>query len=426
MSVDLHPHQIKVLEKLDNGKILCGDVGTGKSITSVAYFFLKECQGGIKLNGKGDWVEMKTPKDLYILTTANKRDKKDWEVELARFGLNGKSRENNFGHINVVVDSWNNIEKYINVKDAFFILDEQRLVGYGKWSKSFIKISKNNRWILLTATPGDQWIDYMVAFIGNGYYKNKTDFVSQHVVYTPRVRYDKIQKYLGQAKLARLRKQILVEMPYDRKTERHRKSLFVGYDHDSYDFAVTKRKNPYDKTPIRDISGLCAILRKIVCTESERLDEILKVLKDKPQSIIFYNYDYELDILRGLSKHGYKVSEYNGHKHQALPHGKKWVYLVQYTAGAEGWNCITTDTIIFYSLNYSYRMTHQSEGRIDRLNTPFINLYYYYIRSNAPIDVGVWKALKMKKKFNEKSFTESYLGKDPFNEHSKTEKSIAA
>ena len=47
---------------------------------------------------------------------------------------------------------------------------------------------------------------------------------------------------------------------------------------------------------------------------------------------------------------------------------------------------------------------HQSAGRIDRLNTPFTDLYYYHLKTRSGIDLAIAKALKEKRKFNESSF----------------------
>jgi superfamily II DNA or RNA helicase len=139
-----------------------------------------------------------------------------------------------------------------------------------------------------------------------------------------------------------------------------------------------------------------------------RIEKIHELLQEHPKAIIFYNYDYELEILRKYcedTKYGY--AEWNGHKHEEVPIGDKWLYLVQYRAGAEGWNCITTDTIIFYSLTYSYKDSVQAAGRIDRMNTPFVDLNYFYLISSSKIDLAISKCLRGKKNFNEKSFIEN-------------------
>jgi hypothetical protein len=123
------------------------------------------------------------------------------------------------------------------------------------------------------------------------------------------------------------------------------------------------------------------------------------------RAIIFYNYDYELDILLGVAENiDIPYAEWNGHKHQPIPDTDSWVYLVQYTAGAEGWNCIKTNCIIFWSQTYSYKALVQACGRIDRLNTPFIDLYFYHMKSKSSIDRAITKALEHKKEFNAGSF----------------------
>ena len=109
-------------------------------------------------------------------------------------------------------------------------------------------------------------------------------------------------------------------------------------------------------------------------------------------------------LLDMAKRNNYNIAEWNGHNHEDIPKTSTWVYIVQYTAGAEGWNCIETDTIIFYSQNYSYKVITQSAGRIDRLNTPFTDLNYYHLYSMSPIDLAIKKAFDCKKDFNEKRF----------------------
>ena len=387
---------------MKNGCILCGGVGSGKSRTSLAYYFLE--QGGV-LNS-GSYIPLKNtkPQDLYIITTARKRDTKEWESELSPFLLSTNQSCNYYSN-KVVVDSWNNISKYSDVNGAFFIFDEQRVVGSGAWVKSFLKIAKQNKWILLSATPGDTWQDYIPVFIANGFYKNRSEFTREHIVYKRFSKFPQVDRYLGTGKLIRLRNDILVNMEFGRKTVSHHEDVFTSYDISKYKDIIKRRWNIWEDKPIENAAEFCYALRKIVNADESRQVALCEILEKHPRVIIFYNFDYELDILRNLpTDPDVEIAEWNGHKHQPVPDGDKWIYLVQYTAGAEGWNCIRTDTIIFYSQNYSYKVMVQASGRIDRLNTPYQDLYYYHLKSRSGIDLAISRALAEKKQFNETKF----------------------
>jgi len=404
VSIKLFDYQLKAVQQMKNGCILCGGVGSGKSLTALSYYYL---QNGGELSSLigGDYIPMDNPpKDLYIITTARKRDTLEWEGELSPFLLSTNPEVNLYSN-KVVVDSWNNISKYVNVTGAFFIFDEQRVIGKGVWVKSFLKITKNNDWILLSATPGDTWQDYIPVFIANGFYKNRTEFTREHIVYSHFTKFPKIDRYIGTGKLLKLRRSILVDMDFKRETIPHHEDIYVSYDIETYKKVSRTRWNPYKNEPIKNASELCYVWRRIVNSDESRQVAVLEIFEKHPKVIIFYNFDYELEILRNL---GYgpkvKIAEWNGHKHEPIPNSKSWVYLVQYSAGCEGWNCITTDTIIFYSQNYSYKVMVQAAGRIDRLNTPYTDLYYYHLKSRSGIDLAISKALKEKKNFNETKF----------------------
>ena len=401
MTMKLREHQVGALDKMKTGCILCGGVGSGKSITSLSYYYLQNGGSSNFLDG-GEYVKMRRPKDLYIITTARKRDTGEWEKELAPFGMNPDSSISLYKNQNVVIDSWNNIKKYAGVTDAFFIFDEQRVVGYGAWTKAFLKITRGNEWILLSATPGDTWTDYIPVFIANGFFKNKTEFNDNHVEFERFCKFPKIKCYHNTGRLIRLRNNILIPMDFERATVQHHEDVWVEYDIPAYKQVMKDRWNILEDKPIETASELCYLLRKIVNCDQSREVAVLEIMEKHPRAIIFYNFDYELDILKSLIyPEGTEVAEWNGHQHQAIPQGERWVYLVQYTAGAEGWNCTYTDTIVFYSQNYSYKIMVQSAGRIDRLNTTYKDLYYYHIKSHSGIDHGIARALKNKKKFNE-------------------------
>ena len=402
--VTLYPYQLDALRRMKNGCILCGGVGSGKSRTGLAYYYVLN-EGKIAPSDQSPYTSMCVPpKDLYIITTARKRDTKEWETELAPFQLSTDPSRTPYTN-KVVVDSWNNVHKYENVEKAFFIFDEQRVVGKGAWVKSFLKICKANQWILLSATPGDSWLDYIPVFIANGFYKNRTEFMREHVVRNTAVRFFKVDRYLSTGKLLRLRREILVDMDFKRPTESHHEYIYCDYDILGYKDVIRRRWDPFNNAPIENAAMFCYILRKIANTAADRQLKLLEILEQHPRAIIFYNYDYELEILRNLEYgYGVQVAEWNGHKHEPIPKGNKWVYFVQYSAGAEGWNCTTTDTIIFYSQTYSYKTLEQAAGRIDRLNTPFHDLYYYHLKSRSSIDISIGRALSTKKQFNERKF----------------------
>lgn len=404
MSIALYDYQIKSIQNMKNGCILCGGVGSGKSRTALAYYYLQEGGESNSLSG-GEYIPMgDPPRDLYIITTARKRDTLEWEGELSPFLLSTHKDVNLYSNT-VVIDSWNNIKKYADVSGGFFIFDEQRVVGSGTWVKTFLKITKKNKWILLSATPGDTWQDYIPVFVANGFYKNRTEFIREHVIYARFSKYPKIDRYINTGRLLRLRNNILVDMDFKRKTIAHHEDIYVKYDVAKYKDAIRNRWDIYKNEPIQQASGLCYILRRIVNEDVSRQVALLEIFEKHPKMIVFYNFDYELDILKKLY-YGEKVeiAEWNGHSHQPVPQSDKWIYLVQYTAGCEGWNCITTDTIVFFSQNYSYKIIEQASGRIDRLNTPFKELYYYHLKTRSGIDLAISKALSQKKKFNERKW----------------------
>lgn len=395
MAISLYKHQEEALKKMKNGCILCGGVGSGKSRTALAYYFT--LYGG-QLR---PYKQMKKPADLYIITTARKRDQFEWDGDMIPF-LMSTNPECNKGSQKVVVDSWNNIKKYQKVYGAFFIFDEQRVVGSGAWVKAFLDITRKNKWILLSATPGDKWEDYIPVFVANGFYKNKSEFVRDHIIYSRFSKFPKVDRYLGTGKLLRLRNELLVDMDFERDTVQHHEDVYVYYDISAYKDLFRNRWNIWKDEPIKNAGELCYCLRKVVNQDTSRQIALLEIFEKHPRLIVFYNFDYELEIITNLYfGEDVEIAQWNGHAHQPVPEGKKWVYLVQYTAGAEGWNCIKTDTIVFYSQNYSYKVMIQASGRIDRLNTLYKDLYYYHLKSRSGIDLAISKALKSKKKFNE-------------------------
>lgn len=401
--VEMDPHQIEAVRRLRNRGILRADVGAGKSRIAI-YYHLLGCGGSVRIKGRGEDNPPSNPRPLYIITTAKKRDTLEWEAELAVFGMQ-TGEDGGWNKAPVVVDSWNNIKKYEKVHGASFIFDEQRLVGSGAWVKAFYRIARKNRWIILTATPGDDWRDYIPVFVANGFYRSKAEFLRMHAVYNTYATYPKIDRWVDEERLEKFRKAVLVEVDYATHTKRHLVTKPTEFDLELFDLVKEKRWNPWEDEPIKDAGEMFRLMRRVSNEHSSRVGVINSLYTENPRLIVFYNFNYELDILREWCKdNSVLFAEWNGHKHEEVPKAERWVYLVQYTAGSEGWNCVTTDTIVFYSLPYSYKAFKQAQGRIDRMNTPFTELFYYVLRNQSWIDQHVWRALMRKKTFNESAY----------------------
>lgn len=409
MNIELGLHQRDALNRIRNGCILHGGVGSGKSRTALAYYYIQN--GGVIKPIDDDWVKLSTkmnnPRDLYIITTAKKRDTLEWDGEMTPFLLS-TNPEVSYYKNKVIVDSWNNIGKYKDIHDAFFIFDEQRVVGSGAWVKAFLKIARHNSWILLSATPGDTWSDYIPVFIANGFYRTRTEFKEQHIIYRPFTKFPQIDHYVNTGRLIRLRDRILIDMDFERNTVQHHEFIETSYDKAAYRNILKMRWNPWRDAPIETPGEFCQCLRRVVGESTSRQLAILELFEQHPKMIVFYNFDYERELLLNMFSPMVDVAEWSGHKHQPVPTSDSWVYLVQYNAGAEGWNCITTDTIVFYSENYSYKMMEQASGRIDRMNTRFIDLWYYHLTSKSSIELAIRRALVAKKQFNETRFVGRY------------------
>ena len=405
MTVVYRPEQIQAVRQLKNGSILAGGVGSGKTLASLAWYLTSVCNAAsFKKGGSLTKKRVKSSPTLYVITTAKKRDSLEWEEEAARLGLS-TDPDCSFTGSRIVVDSWNNIGKYSDREHAVFFFDEQRASGSGRWVKEFLKITRKNTWLLLSATPGDVWMDYLPVFMAHGFFRTRTEFMEDHVIFDRFAKYPKVKRYIGEAKLQRLRRSILVEMPVERHTTRERETVYCDYDRDLYKWVVKNRMDPWTEEPLRDAGGVCRILRKVVSDNDWRSEQAKRILSSNERVIVFYNYNYELDrILAVAESLGLPTAQWNGHRHDTIPGGDRWIYICQYTSAAEGWNCTSTDTVLFWSLNYSWRVTEQCEGRIDRLNTPYSRLKYYFLESHSSIDEAVRRSLSSKKVFNERAF----------------------
>ena len=215
----------------------------------------------------------------------------------------------------------------------------------------------------------------------------------------------------------KFKKEILVNMDDDKATKQWHIDLTCSYDPVLYNAYADSRWNFEEDMPIMNASKLVYMLRKVCNSDPSRLEKLYEICQSHPKLIIFYQFDYERDLITCmLSFKGIPYAEYNGHIHQPIPTGDRWAYVV-HLSSSEGWNCIETDTVVFYSLSYSYRAYVQACGRTDRRTTPFQDLYYYRLKSASKIDKAIMDAHRRKKKFNEANWVkkQGYGPKKPEN-----------
>lgn len=387
---DLHldKGQTQAIQDLRSGFILRGGVGSGKSRTSLAYILTSEYNG----------------RDIYIITTAKKRDTHEWDQEAAILGwqVDGPCWDN----MTLTIDSWNNTKKYKDVKNAFFIFDEQKTSGGGAWAKTFLKIAKSNGWLLLSATPGDRWMDFWPIFVANGFYKNKTEFLDQHVMFRPFTTFPQISGYKHVKKLEFLLRSISVGIDVEKHVTWHEEDVYCDYNRALYQQIVKTRCDPKTLEPYDSMTGMVWGLRRLVNGSQGRLEALERVCRDHERVIVFYTTNFELEMLgHWLNKNDILWHQYNGQVHEPIPNTRRrWVYLVNYMSGAEGWECASADTVVLFSTNYSWRTLEQCKGRIDRRNTPWDILYAYHFVSIAPIDKAIRTANHNKEMFNEQAW----------------------
>lgn len=406
--VNLRQFQHECVQALRSGKVLAAGVGAGKSIMALYWYVTKCCTVRTSHNANGELFQiMPGSPDLVIITTAKKRDNHEWDDELYRYALHQGENSKKMGRVHVTIDSWNNITKYVDTS-AVFIFDEQRAIGSGAWSKAFVRIARRNPWVMLSATPADTWSDWCPIFVADGFYRNRTEFFRRHAVYSRYTKYPRIDRWIDEDYLNRCRDRVLVTCEVPRETERVVHQLTCAYDKETVRKAMKTRWNPETEEPFLNATELCFYLRRVIDTDPTRLSYAAHVVRDHRKVIIFYTLRAELEqILKLEEVTGVPVYQYNGGRHDDLPQGNSWVYAVQFQAGSEGWNCTSCNTVLYWSLPYSYKQAEQAAGRIDRLDTSYKTLNYYIMRSFAPLDLGIIRALRNKENFNASGFLRS-------------------
>lgn len=381
MAVTFKDYQKRAINQMHNGCILCGGVGAGKSLTSLGYIDKVYPSGTV-----------------YIITPARKRNTGEWFDDI---------RKNDMDETRFVVDSWNNLSKYKDVKDAFFLFDEQKVSGKGTWAKSLIRIAKSNQWILLSATPGDTYDDYATVLIANGFVRNRTTWYDEYCV-TKSQPFFHIVDHKNKDVIDMMIRRIFIKMDYQSDKKRIERVIPIQARSAGEEKEILMtHKAPGAQMPFTTFAAAIAYVRMNCYDKSKKTEALRKIIEKHKKIIVFYNFLSEkLEIERAAIDANVTINFYNGQRHDPIPDTDEWVYGVQYNSGAEAWNCITTNAMVFYSPNYSYKTMEQAHGRIDRVNSPYECLYYYMLLNELNIDNKVMNALSSKKDFNEKMLEE--------------------
>ena len=112
-----------------------------------------------------------------------------------------------------------------------------------------------------------------------------SQLIRSHVIFNRFVKYPKVEAYIDTWKLTENRQKILVHMHYEKKTKHVIKLMYASYDESLYKFVSEKRWNVYTDKPIKNISELCYVWRKIVNDDKSREDIIGRIIEEKRKVI---------------------------------------------------------------------------------------------------------------------------------------------
>lgn len=440
----LYDYQKKIVDDLKDfdSSALFLDVGTGKSITSLALYEQKQLQG-------------KCNKLLIICLCAKinewKCDCEKWFPFSKTIVLDGKKNSKldfEYGNFDIAIinfeKTWRNDDLFLVNKNYYIIVDESH-----KIKESTTKVGKFMRQLafltpykcILTATPmGNGYIDlynqlYFIGLLDISLTMFKEKYCNEQLVYFPGMKpFKKIVSYRNTEYLDKLVNKYA--RYYERKIDDDLvpSEIVIPFELDK-NYNKIARDRVYEDISLDKVTskrlGLKALcsgtlmgkalvdpngnLDRLYRLNTYKLDWVKSFLEDfKDRVVIFYMYDHQRDQLYDMiSKIKRPVARYcaDYKEEKIFNENDDAVVLVQYKSGSTGIDWLKQSYVsIFYSLPDSYIDFYQAKGRLNRVGQTKKPLYYLLVaKGKNSVDELNYNALKNKTDFNDEWFETNFV-----------------
>ena len=418
----LYQYQEDYLAKLPASCIMAADLGTGKTLMSLAH-----------------WQRRQTGHKLLIVAPASKIRTGDWKQEAARWFSGDpdhfvpvpNSDGRSLAHPYIEYISYESLRlmdratkrprhwQFTAARNGGqiydIIADECHALKnpQSKQSKAIQEIKMSGGlFIGLSGTPmPNGWIDFAGYSKLFGYTKGVTEFKKKYCVYQDYKGFPELVKYVNVSEMEQQLSSVAFKLSREQAAELPaRRLLGVNIKMDAktsklYQTMRLTKVDPRSKELLDNSSRLLSVLRQ--STTEARLDNLLSIVNDTSDNmIIFYNYITERKaILKALEKSGKNILRYDGEQHDTLPASdadiSNTVLVAHYKSASTGLNLQWANVTVYFSPTYSYQEFEQSIGRTHR-NGQTKKCLYYLFNVKATVDRTVWECLREKRDFNEK------------------------
>jgi SNF2 family DNA or RNA helicase len=404
----LYTYQENYLRELPQSCIMAADLGTGKTVMSLAH-----------------WQRQQTCRPLLVVAPASKIRTGDWQAEAKRYlgdawllttityisyeSLRLMDKETKRPRWWKFCGARNGGIIYDVIADECHALKNPQ----SKQAKAVYEIKQSGGlFIGLSGTPmPNGWIDFAGYSKLFGFVRNITEFKQRYCIYQDFKGYPELVKYVNVEQLEAQFKRVAYRLSREQAAELPSRQMLAINTHMGaktsklYHTCKLTRVHPNTKELLDNAPRLLSVLRQ--STTASRLDQLVSIVDDTSDNIVvFYNYISERKkILEALSKSGKTILRYDGEQHDTLPAAdakiSNTVLVAHYKSASTGLNLQWANVTIYFSPTYSYQEFEQSIGRTHR-NGQTKKCLYYLFNVQHTVDRTIWRCLREKKDFNEK------------------------